>query len=86
MEWGWAELVRRAPSDKGPFADHLRNHYWRLLNEPDLGQAMREVIRHGRCSDEMSFYRLLRAGLVKGRGEVCRCRCDLYRIYLQDKL
>ena len=34
----------------------------------------------------MAFFRLLRAGLVKGSGDVCAFRCELYRMYFEDKL
>ncbi len=82
----WADLVREAASDQGPFGDHLRNHHWLLRDEPDLRDALRQVVRGGRCEDDMAFFRLLRAGLVKGSGEVCRCRCELYRRYFGGKL
>jgi hypothetical protein len=57
-----------------------------LRNEPDLRNSLKQVIQRGKCGDEMAFFRLLRAGLVKGSGEVSACRCDLYRIYFKDKL
>jgi hypothetical protein len=82
----WADLVRIAPTDQGPFSDHLRRYHWMLRNKPDLRKALKQVIRQERCEDEMAFFRLLRAGLVKGSGDVCRCRCDLYRMYFEDKL
>lgn len=82
----WAELARVAASDQGPFGDHLRHHHWLLHDQPDLKEALKQVIRDKRCINEMAFFRLLRAGLVKGSGDVCRCRCDLYRVYFEDKL
>jgi hypothetical protein len=82
----WAELVRLAPTDQGPFGDHLRHHHWLLRDEPDLKEALKQVIHHNHCSGEMAFFRLLRAGLVKGSGDICKCRCDLYRMYFKDKL
>lgn len=82
----WSDLTRVAPADHGPFGDHLRRHHWLLRDEPGLRESLRQVIRHGRCDDDTAFFRLLRAGLVKGSGEVCRCRCGLYRIYFEDKL
>ena len=85
-ELAWPDLVRVAPTDQGPFGDHLRRYCWILRNQPDLREALRQVIRQNRCEDDMAFYRLLRAGFVKGSGDVCRCRCDLYRIYFKDKL
>lgn len=82
----WGDLVREAAKDHGPFGDHLRHHHWLLRDEPELRAALRQVIRADRCKDDMTFFRLLRAGLVKGSGEVCRCRCELYRVYFEDKL
>ena len=82
----WAALVRIAPTDQGPFSDHLRHNHWLLRDKPHLREALRQVVHHNRCDDEMAFFRLLRAGLVKGSGNVCRCRCDLYRMYFKDKL
>jgi hypothetical protein len=84
--WTWADLARVAPTDQGPFGDHLRRYHWLLRDEPDLKEALKQVIRHNRCPDEMVFFRLLRAGLVKGGGDVYTCRCDLYRQYFKDKL
>jgi hypothetical protein len=82
----WADLMRVAPTDQGPFGDHLRHQHWLLHDEPDLREALEQVIHHNRCADEKAFFRLLRAGIVKGSGEICRCRCDLYRMYFEDKL
>jgi len=82
----WADLMRVAPTDRGPFGDHLRRNHWLLRDEPDLKKALRQVIRHNRCTDEMALFRLLRVGLVKGSGDVSKCRCDLYRMYFKDKL
>ena len=82
----WADLARLAPTDQGPFGDHLRHHYWLLRDQPRLREELKQIVYHGRCTDEMTFFRLLRAGLVKGSGDVCKCRCDLYRIYFEDKL
>lgn len=82
----WGDLVEAAASDHGPFGDHLRRHHWLLRNEPDLRQALKYVVERGQCQDEMALFRLLQAGLVKGRGEIYTCRCDLYRAYFKDKL
>jgi hypothetical protein len=57
-----------------------------LGDEPDLREALKQIIRQEHCTDDERFFRLLRAGLVKGSGEVCKCRCDLYRLYFRDKL
>ena len=82
----WADLLRLAPTNHGPFGDHLRRHHWLLRDKPDLRDALREVIHRKGCTDEMAFFRLLQAGLVKGSGDLCSCRCDLYRIHFEEKL
>jgi hypothetical protein len=82
----WEDLYRVAPTDQGPFSDHLRHYYWVLRQEPDLRQALKQVIRQGSCADDMALFRLLGAGLVKESGEAYSCRCDLYRMYFQGKL
>jgi hypothetical protein len=82
----WAELARDAPTDQGPFGSHLRHYHWQLRDQPHLKTALKQVIRQERCRDEMVFYRLLRAGLVKGSGDRCTYRCGLYRMYFQEKL
>jgi hypothetical protein len=82
----WADLARGAASDQGPFADHLRHHFWLLRDAPELRVALKQVVRRDRCIDDIAFFRLLQAGLVKGSGDVCRCRCGLYEQYFKDKL
>ncbi len=82
----WADLTRLAPLDQGPFGDHLRRQQWLLRNEPDLQEALRQVIERHQTEDEMALFRLLQAGLIKGSGDAYTCRCDLYRLYFKDKL
>lgn len=83
----WQTLVGLAHADHGPFGDHLRHHFRLLQDKQDIKQALTEIIQHNRCTcDEMSFFRLQRAGLVKGEIESCACRCDLYRIYFEGML
>jgi hypothetical protein len=82
----WADLVSISSTDEGPFADHLRHYLWRLHDIPELVTTMRHIIQDSRCLDDMAFYRLKRAGLVKGHSEACNCRCQLYEIYFGKKL
>lgn len=82
----YADLARVAASDTGPFSDHLRRQQWLLRDEPELRAALKSVINAGRCTEDMAFFRLLRAGLVKGSGTTCVCRCGLYRDYFANKL
>jgi hypothetical protein len=82
----WTELARIASNELGPFGDHLRHYHWLLRDEPELIEALKQVIRDNTCNNEMIFFRLLRAGLVKGSCDACACRCELYRMYFEDKV
>jgi hypothetical protein len=83
----WSDLRQIASKDRGPFGDHLHRYIWMLRDEPQLRDALRQVMQRQRCPDELSFYRLQQAGLIKGADErSCRFRCALYQEYLKDKL
>lgn len=85
-EMSWDELREQAADENGPFGDHLWHQYWTVHDKPDLKEALREVIRTNHCDNETALFRLLRAGLIKGSGDVYTCRCDLYKLYFEDKL
>jgi hypothetical protein len=85
-KWSIDELFAKATDDQGPFGDHLRRQHWLLRNEKDLRENLRQIIQRNQCDDESVLFRLLRAGLVKGRGKVYYCRCALYEQYFEDKL
>ncbi len=82
----WRNLIQTATLDRGLFGDHLRRQQWLLRDEPELREALKQVIEHNRCQDELALFRLLQVGLIKGSGDVYSCRCDLYRLYFKDKL
>lgn len=77
------ELFATSTEDRGPFGDHLRNHLFRLGEKPELGEAMREVLKRNTCSDEHLFFRLRGAGLVKREGQAVLPRCKLYETYFR---
>jgi hypothetical protein len=85
-QWHLNELFARATEDQGPFGDHLRRQAWLLRNEKGLRDSLRQIIQQNKCDDEAALLRLLRSGLVKGRGKVFYCRCELYKQYFKDKL
>lgn len=82
----WAELAKIAFTDESPFDDHLRRYLWLLRDKPDLTDALKSIIECRTCPDEALFYRLYRAGLVKGSRKECTCRCLLYKVYLLKRL
>jgi AAA domain-containing protein/TIR domain-containing protein/trypsin-like peptidase len=81
----WQTLKQTAADDQGPFGDHLRRYHWMVQQDQALKEALKSVIKSGKCSDDL-LHRLLQAGLVKASGDVAKCRCDMYRQYFQDKL
>ncbi len=80
------ELFDKATDDRGPFGDHLRYHLFRLYGKKDLIAAMSQVIRNKTCADELIFFRLRGAGLVKREGNVELPRCQLYAEYFKEHL
>lgn len=83
----WVELTSIATGEDSPFGDHLRRYFWLISQQPELGVALSQVIQRGTCPDEVTFYRLLQAGLVSGGdSRTCQPRCGLYERYLKDRL
>jgi hypothetical protein len=83
----WPDLRRLAPGEQSPFGDHLRRYLWLLRDQPELRDALRAVLRRGECPDEVSFYRMLQAGLIQGVARTsCTARCKLYQDFFADKL
>ena len=80
------ELFSQATEDRGPFGDHLRYHLFRIHDIEDLIQGMRQVIRHNTCRDEMIFFRLRGAGLVRREGRAVLPRCQLYADFFRERL
>jgi hypothetical protein len=80
-------LKQVAVEESGPFGDHLRRHLWVLREREQLRKALKQVIREGRCSDELDFQRLRAGGMLDGDShESARLRCDLYRQYFAKHL
>jgi hypothetical protein len=81
-----AELFAQATDDRGPFGDHLRYHLFRLHNKPELIEGLRQVISSNTCRDELVFFRLRGAGLVRREGRKVLPRCSLYADYFREQL
>jgi serine/threonine protein kinase len=87
QEMTWDEFARIAGAEKGPFGDHLRHYLWILRGQPRFTDAIRQVIQHGRCSDQEAYYQLTKAGLIKEiDSRSCICRCKLYEDYFRSKI
>lgn len=84
--WSWDNLYKHAAADQGPFADHLRRQLWFIQEDTALQEALRQVLNYNKCDNDKVLWRLLRAGLVKGIGDLYYCRCGLYEKYFKDHL
>lgn len=83
----WGQLLKLGSTDRSPFGDHLRRYLWLISQQPALKEALLQIIQRNKCPDEVSYYRLLQAGLIKGAdSKSCHCRCRLYEVYLKDRL
>ncbi len=83
---GLDELFSAAVDERGPFGDHLRNHLFRLRDQPALVEGLKQVLSQQRCSDEGVFWRLRGAGLVRRDGNTVVARCRLYADYFAQRL
>jgi hypothetical protein len=84
--WTWENLYKHAANDQGPFADHLRRQLWFIQEDPAFQDVLRQVLHYNKCDNDKVLWRLLRAGLVKGIGDLYYCRCGLYEKYFQEHL
>jgi hypothetical protein len=80
------ELFSQATDERGPFGDHLRYHLFRFHGKKDLIEGMQQVISKNTCADDLVFFRLRGAGLVKREGRAVMPRCQLYAIYFREHL
>ncbi len=82
------KLKEIAPTEEGPFSDHLRRHLLNLQENTDLQAAMLNVL----ASEEAvvigtsEAFKLRSMGLVKFQGNAVKPLCNLYRLYFCDRL
>jgi hypothetical protein len=81
-----ADLFNHAADDRGPFGDHLRYYFFRLHDQQDLIDGLRQVINRNERLDQRLFHRLHGAGLVKRVGGNVVPRCQLYAQYFSEHL
>jgi hypothetical protein len=78
-----ADLEKRAPTDEGPFADHLKRFLVLLSSNEAALQFLRALIKGKPNSDVKLFHRLRAAGLLRGETTTdAAFRCELYAQYL----
>ena len=81
-------LLQTAPTEAGPYSDHLRRHLWNLEQSPELAAAIKKVVATNNPVrlDSIQAFKLHSIGLVHLQGNDCSPRCDLYRLYFRDRL
>ncbi|MBD2462667.1 AAA-like domain-containing protein [Oscillatoria sp. FACHB-1407] len=82
------QLLLTAPTEAGPYSDHLRRHLWNLEQNPRMAAAMKQVVtssKPGRLESVQAF-QLHSMGLVHLQSNEVVPRCDLYRYYFRDRL
>lgn len=81
-------LMQIAPTEAGPYAQHLRDLLAHLQQHPALAQAMKTIVEASepvRIKPEQGFI-LHSLGLVQLQGNAVAVRCNLYRHYFSDRL
>lgn len=82
------QFLAIAPTEEGPYSDHLRRQLENLNHDPPLAAAMQQVVtrdRPVRVESSLGF-KLHSMGLVRRQGNDILPLCNLYRIYLRDRL
>lgn len=81
-------LLQVAPTEEGPYGDHLRRHLANLRSDEQLVQAVKTLLGSDRPvvigSDEA--FQLHSMGLVRLQGNAAEPLCDLYRQYFKERL
>lgn len=86
-QWSLPQLLNIAIEDTGPFGDHLRRFAWRLQENKELKDALRQVLHQNRCDEEAPFQKLWAAGLVAGASRNdAQVRCRIYEQYFKKHL
>ncbi|MEO0408997.1 MAG: AAA-like domain-containing protein [Cyanobacteria bacterium P01_A01_bin.135] len=82
------KLLEIAPTEEGPYGDHLRRHLWNLQQRSEMTAAVRRVMGSpGPVRlESVQAFQLHSMGVVHLRGNAVVPRCDLYRRYFGDRL
>lgn len=81
-------LLHIAPTESGPYGNHLHTHLVNLEENPQLLAAMRDVVNTDQPLPigATEGFQLHSMGLIKFQGNSVEPLCGLYRHYLRDRL
>ena len=81
------ELLSIAPTEEGPYDDHLRRHWWNLEQRQELAETAKRVVSSTSPIrlEPIQAFQLHSMGLVHLQGNDVIPRGDLYRRYFSDR-
>ena len=78
------EILQNPTSSSSIYADHLRRQSLILTQQPELANAMKDIVINNSAKlATVTKFKLHSIGLVKLQGDRVFPRCHLYRQYLQ---
>jgi serine/threonine-protein kinase len=82
------QLLEVAPTEEGPYYDHLRRHLLNLDENIELVAAIKQVMEADKpiVIKTAEAFKLRSMGLVKLQGNAVMPFCDLYRLYFRDRV
>jgi class 3 adenylate cyclase len=80
-------LLQTAPTEAGPYGDHLRRHLWNLEQHPELAEAIEKAVAATQPVriEAVQSFKLESMGLVRLQGNEITVRFELYRRYFRDR-
>ena len=83
-----SDLKQVAPTESGPYSDHLRRHLRNLSDDSLLLAAVKIVMTADAPVNlaSVEVFKLRSMGLVKFQGNQVKPTCDLYRLYFRERL
>jgi len=79
-------LLAQAVEDNGPFGDHLRHYLRRIVQQPELKQALVRICQQNTWEEKPAYIRLKEAGLIQKYGKEVVPRNKLYERYFEERL
>ncbi|MEG4499520.1 AAA-like domain-containing protein, partial [Microcoleus sp. F10-C6] len=81
-------LLKVAPTEEGPYYDHLRRHLVNLETDAELAATIRQVINSEQPVEIHTgeAFKLRSMGLIKFQGNAVMPLCGLYRQYFSHRL
>lgn len=83
-----AQLLKKAPTEEGPYAEHLRRHLRNLEQDEQLRAAIKKVVAEKKPIEigSTEAFKLHSMGLIKLQGDAVMPLCHLYRDYFSKRL